>query len=440
MKLASWLTRSAHTVPDRIAVASAVERLTYAELEHRAASAARRLAGRGVGRGTRVAVAMDASVEYVVLLHALMKVAAIAVPIDPRLAQAELQERLDEVEPALVIRDLAEVLEAPEAEPRSGTERDLRTVHSIVHTSGSGGRAQPVELTYGNHLWSAVGSGARIGVDPGDLWLCCLPLHHVGGLAIVMRSALYGTGLLVQRFEAGPVASLVASERPTLASLVGTMLQRLLEEGAQLERLRCVLLGGGPAPPSLIDDALGAGVPITPTYGLTEAASQVTTLPPDQVRRKPGSAGTPLFPCAVRTEDGVIAVRGPNVSEGAVDADGWLRTGDLGRIDEEGHLYVLGRADDVIVTGGENVSPEEVERTLLAHPAVEDAAVSAREDSEWQQAIVATVVLRDGASLTGEELREFCRARLAAFKVPKAVAFAEKLPRNEQGKLERRKL
>jgi o-succinylbenzoate---CoA ligase len=440
MKLVSWLTRSAQTVPDRIAVAGDGERLSYAELELRAAATARRLAGRGAGRGSRVALTMDASVDYVVLLHALSKLGAVAAPLDPRLAPGELDERLEGIDPALVVRDPAEVFDAPEADPTLESEIDLDAVHCVMHTSGSGGRARAVELTYGNHLWSALGSGARIGVDPRDLWLCCLPLHHVGGLAIVMRSALYGTGLLVRRFEAGAVASLIASERPTLASLVGTMLQRLLDEGAELERLRCVLLGGGPAPASAIDRAIEAGAPLAPTYGLTEAASQVTTLPPDQLRRKPGSAGTPLFHSDVRTEGGVIAVRGPTVSPGAAGADGWLRTGDLGRIDEEGHLYVLGRADEVIVTGGENVSPEEVERTLLAHPAVGDAAVSAREDSEWQQAIVATVVLRDGGGVTQDELREFCRGRLAAFKVPKKIAFADRLPRNEQGKLERRKL
>src|SRR5206468_1391116 len=126
--------------------------------------------------------------------------------------------------------------------------------------------------------------------------------------------------------------------------------------------------------------AVRSGVSLAPTYGLTEAASQVTTLPPDELERKPGSAGTPILPSDVRIEDGVIMVRGANVSPGAVDEDGWLRTGDLGRVDEEGHLYVLGRADEVIVTGGENVSPEEVEQALIAHPDVDDAAVSARED------------------------------------------------------------
>lgn len=449
MKLASWLARSAATHPRRVALAGSGEQLTYAELEGRVAGVARRLAGRGVGPGDRVALAMDASIDYAVLLHGLVMLGAVAVPLDPRLAPAELADRLGAVEPALVVRDPAEVFDAPEvtkaakaAKAAIALERpvDLDAVHCVMHTSGSGGRARAVELTYGNHLWSALGSGARIGVDPRDLWLCCLPLHHVGGLAILMRSVVYGTGVLLERFDAGAIASVMRTEQPTVASLVGTMLGRLLEAGAELERLRCVLLGGGPVPSELIDTAVRSGVPLAPTYGLTEAASQVTTLPPEELERKPGSAGTPILPCEVRIEEGLIEIRGANVSPGAAGEDGWLRTRDLGRVDEAGHLYVLGRADEVIVTGGENVSPEEVEQALVAHPAVADAAVSAREDPEWQQAIVASVVLRDGGAVTVDELREFCRGRLAPFKVPKQITFAKRLPRNEQGKLERRNL
>jgi O-succinylbenzoic acid--CoA ligase len=214
----------------------------------------------------------------------------------------------------------------------------------------------------------------------------------------------------------------------------------LLEAGVELDRLRCVLLGGGPVPAVLIERALDADVPIAPTYGLTEAASQVTTLPPGQARAKPGSAGTPILPAEVRIEDGRILVRGSNVSQGELDPDGWLRTGDLGHIDDGGHLYVHGRGDEVIVTGGENVSPEEVEAALCSHPAVADAGVTGREDPEWQNAVVAAVVLRTGAKSSEPELRDHCRRRLAGFKVPKVILFVDELPRNAQGKLVRSRL
>jgi acyl-CoA synthetase (AMP-forming)/AMP-acid ligase II len=167
----------------------------------------------------------------------------------------------------------------------------------------------------------------------------------------------------------------------------------------------------------------------------------VATLPPGEARRRPGSAGPPLLPTDVRiADDGTILVRGPTVAPGTTGPDGWLRTGDRGRLDEDGHLYVEGRADDLIITGGENVIPDEVEEVLRSHPAVADAAVAGRPDEEWQQAVIAAVVLCDGAAVEEPELREFCRARLAGFKVPKEFRFVERLPRDEQGKLRRREI
>jgi O-succinylbenzoic acid--CoA ligase len=267
-------------------------------------------------------------------------------------------------------------------------------------------------------------------------------LHHVGGFAIVVRSALYRTGIVLEPFDTGAVASTIASEPVTVISVVPTMLARLLDEGAELDRLRCLLLGGGPCPQPLIERALDAGVPLSPTYGLTEAASQVATMAPGETRLKPGSAGPPILTTEVRIddEDGTILVRGPSVAPGTAGPDGWLRTNDLGRLDDEGYVYVLGRADEVIVSGGENISPEEVERVLLEHPAVADAGVIAEAHPEWQEVVVAHVVLHEGADVTVAELQSFCRERLAGFKAPKEIEFVAELPRNAQGKLLRRSL
>jgi O-succinylbenzoic acid--CoA ligase len=440
MKLENWLFASAAAAPERLALIAGGERLTYSQLEHRAASAARRLAGLGAGRGKRVALVLEGSAEYVVLLHALTKLGAVAVPIDPRLAGGELDSRLELAEAALVIRAVEEVSDAAEREAPLEPRVDQDFPHCVIFTSGTGGSARPVELSYGNHVWSALGSAVRIGVDARDRWLCCLPLHHIGGLAIVLRSAIYGTAVVLERFEAGAIGSLIRSEGVTLISLVGTMLARLLDAGAELDRLRCALLGGGPVQQGLIERALASGVPIAPTYGLTEAASQVTTLAPGEAGRKPGSAGTPILPAEVRISDGAILVRGPNVAAGQIGPDGWLRTGDRGRVDADGHLYVIGRGDEMIVTGGENVSPEEIEQALSEHPAVTEAGVVGREDPEWGEAVVAAVVLKEGASASEPELREFCRERLATYKVPKRIGFVERLPRDAQGKLRRKEI
>ena len=200
--------------------------------------------------------------------------------------------------------------------------------------------------------------------------------------------------------------------RITLVSLVPTMLSRLLDAGlSRPPSLRWVLLGGGPIPGALLERAAGAGVPVAPSYGMTETCSQIVTF------------GWPLPGAEVRVSSGEVVVRGPMVAASALDSDGRLFTGDLGTFDDRGRLVITGRKADTIVTGGENVAPVEVEDVLLTHPDVADAAVFARPDAEWGEAVVASVVLRDGATVAAEELRTFCAQRLAGFKVPKAFEF-----------------
>jgi O-succinylbenzoic acid--CoA ligase len=256
-----------------------------------------------------------------------------------------------------------------------------------------------------------------------------------------MRSVIYGTTMVLHDgFETDRVAGSLEREGISLVSLVPTMLGRLLEAGADLSGPRAILVGGGPVPPEMLGEALGRGATVVQTYGLTEACSQVTTLAPADAERKVGSAGRPLLTTHLRISDGEILVQGPTVAPGCADADGWLHTGDLGRIDEEGFLYVEDRMDDMIVTGGENVMPAEVEKTLMAHPEVLDAAVVGREDPEWQQAVTAVVVLRDHVATTPEDLRRHCAGSLAAYKVPKRIEVASALPRTPTGKLLRRAL
>src|SRR5439155_8132393 len=185
--------------------------------------------------------------------------------------------KLGRLQPRLVITDFEQVLEAREADTPLESRIDMEALHCLIHTSGTRGSPKPVGLTNGNHLWNAVGSGARLGIDRGDRWLCCLSLRHIGGLAIVLRSVIYGTAVVLERFEPEVIGELIEPNQITISSLVGTMLQRLLDAGARLDRLRCVLLGGGAAPQGLLERAFESGVSLAPTYGLTEAASQVAT-------------------------------------------------------------------------------------------------------------------------------------------------------------------
>jgi O-succinylbenzoic acid--CoA ligase len=302
-----------------------------------------------------------------------------------------------------------------------------------MHTSGTTAAPKRVGLTYGNWLWNALGSAVALGLDADERWLCPMPLAHVGGLSILLRSTIYATTVVLPgRFEVDAVTRELSDpeRRITLVSLVPTMLSRLLDAGLEHPpTLRWALLGGGAIPPALVRRAQAAGIPIAPTYGMTEACSQIAT------------HGWPLTGVELRiAADGEILVRGPIVAPGALGPDGWLHTGDLGTLDERGRLTVIGRRSDTIVTGGENVAPAEVEAVLLEHRAVADAAVHARPDPEWGERLVASVVLREGADATVEELRTHCTAWLASFKVPKTVEFTEALPRTPGGKLRRGEL
>lgn len=440
MILDNWLSQRAETCPDRPALLADGFEMTYSELEAEATAAARRLAARGARRGATVALTLPAGIEYVALLHGLMKLEAIAYPLNPRLAPPEIEAEIERAKPVLVCSEPGQ-LTATEADLPLLGEHDLDAIHCRILTSGTSGGPRPVALTYGNHLWSAVGSAFKNGVDPADRWLCCLPLHHVGGLSILMRSVIYGTGAEVHDgFDVDRVAESLARDGVTLLSLVPTMLTRLLDAEVDLSGPRVILLGGGPTPVEVIEEATGQGANVVQTYGLTEAASQVTTLEPVEAPRKLGSAGRPLLTTHLRIQDGEILVQGPTVAPGCADEDGWLHTGDLGRIDEEGFLYVEDRLDDVIVTGGENVVPSEVEEVLRRHPEVADAAAVARPDPEWQEAVTAVVVLHDGAEASAEDLRRHCTASLSGHKIPKRFEFAPELPRTASGKLLRRAL
>ena len=426
----SWVHAAADRAPDRLAIEGLERSLTYAELRDAA------VAGAGALDGVRrVAIALPPGEDFVVAVHACLLAGAAAVPIDLRLSDAEREQRLagSEVVIDAPLTGLAGQPARLDMRERADSERDGDVPVAVIHTSGTTASPKPVVLTQGNFLASALGSAVALGLDPAERWLCPMPLTHVGGLSIPIRSAIYATTAVVHgRFDTEAVLNELADpgRRITLISLVPTMLARLLDAGLQdPPTLRWALLGGGPIAPALLERARAAGVPVAPTYGMTEACSQIATF------------GWPLAGVEVRPDgDGEVLVRGPIVSPAAVADDGWLHTGDLGRFDERNRLEIVGRKADTIITGGENVAPTEVEATLLEHPAVADAAVHPRADPKWGEAVIATVVLREGASAPPEELRAHCAARLAAFKVPKAVEFADVLPRTQSGKLLRRQL
>lgn len=476
--LPDWLARRAETNPRRVALLSGPHCWNYAELHRRAATAAQWLVTLGARPGERVALLLRNGPAYVALVHAAPRTQATLVLLNTRLAPAELAWQITDCGARLLIYDAAnapvaqalgalvpglraiDAAEMPDELPVPDTASgiDLATVHSIIYTSGTTGRPKGAVLTYGNYWWSAIGSALNLGIHAEDRWLAMLPFFHVGGLSILLRTVIYGIAAVVhEAFDPAAANRAIDEDGVTIVSVVSTMLQRMLDERGPRpypSSLRCVLLGGGPAPRPLLEECARRGVQVVQTYGLTEAASQVATLAPEDALRKLGSAGKPLLPVELRIEcdgrpaapgeTGEILVRGPTVSPGYITPDGsirpavqegWLHTGDLGYLDEEGYLYIVDRRDDLIISGGENIYPAEVEAVLHAHPAVAEAGVAGMPDPRWGRVPVAFVRLRPGTAAGEAELIAHCAARLARYKVPVHIWLVDELPRNAAGKL-----
>jgi O-succinylbenzoic acid--CoA ligase len=465
-----WVASRGSSNPDRIALAADGRTWTFAQLDADVTKLARQLASFGVTRGGRIATLLHNCAAAAILPHALLRLGATLVPLNVRLSQAEIEWQLADASPGLVlleprtrslvasskvnIIDVEQLNAADESNVDLRLEHDGESVLAIIYTSGTTGQPKGAMLTVANFWWSAIGSALNLGTRDDDRWVACLPLFHVGGLSIVMRSAIYGITAVVQDgFDATAVNAEIDDTGATIISVVSVMLERMIEQRggkSYPSTLRCVLLGGGPTPAPLLEKCGELGIPVVQTYGLTETCSQVATLSPEEAQRRLGSAGKPLYPNAIRiasenSGEGEILVRGPIVMSGylnRVDAtikaivDGWLHTGDIGRIDADGFLYVLDRRDDLIITGGENVYPAEVEAALLRHDAVKEAAVIGIADEKWGQRIVAVIV--STTPIDAEALAAHCRAQLASYKVPKEFRFVSvPLPRTASGKIRR---
>ena len=412
--------------------------MTYAELEAEATWVARRLAAFGVRRDGIAALTMSPRREEVVLLHALMKLGAVALPLSPQLTEAERSAVLAAERPAVDLNDAAELTQTEADLPLLG-EHDMDDLQCRILTSGTSGAPRPVDLTYGNFLFSAVGSAFNIGVEPEDRWLCCLPLSHVAGLSIILRSVIYGTtAVLLDGFDTEQVASTLVSGEISLLSLVPTQLNRLLEAGADLSRPRAILIGGGPVPEDALRAALDRGATVVQTWPDRDLFTGDDARPGGR-RAEVSSAGRPLLTSHVRIEGWRDPGSGPTRrGPPSIRTAGSTRRPRSHR--RRGIPLRHGPPQRMIVTGGENVMPAEVEAVLLSHPAVADAAVLGRPDPEWQEAVCALVVAADGNDPREEELRTHCSEALASYKVPKQVDFVSSLPRTGSGKLLRGQL
>jgi o-succinylbenzoate---CoA ligase len=440
------LRSAARSSPDAPAIVGAGGSLAYGVLDRRVSVVAAKVRELGFGVGDRVALYLPKDESYLVLLLALIRAGCVACLLSTRLpprGAAPLPERtacralistsheLLEVAGVQMLRSEELLSDGTATRDASQTPERLWLAldrpATVIFTSGSSGVPKAALHTFGNHFFSARGSNANIALAPGDRWLHSLPLYHVGGLSIVFRCLLAGATVVLPEPRATLDDSIAGV---THVSLVPTQLSRLLRGRFEAEWLEAILLGGGPLPTSLVDDAAGRGLPIHTSYGLTEMASQVTTTPPSASREELRTSGRPLPHREVGISgDGEILVRGETLFAGYVeggaidrplDADGWFHTGDIGDLSENGYLRVLGRKDNLFISGGENIQPEEIEEALSSLEGVEEAVVVPIPDPEFGARPVAFVRMAEGI-VEGETLARALEKVLPGFKVP--VAF-----------------
>jgi O-succinylbenzoic acid--CoA ligase len=436
-----WLRESARSRPEHPYLVTSDASWSFGQADERTWRLAAGLINRGVAPGTRVGLWATNSVETVLLMFAVWRAGGEVVLVNRRLTVDEASGQLAAAGSTMVTGAGAPDLGRPWIDPEhlvgAGPVPELAVEESanalIVFTSGSAGSPKGVRLTHANLAASVVASVDAVDHVHDDRWLAHLPLFHIGGAMIPLRSAAVGaTVLLEPGFDAVRSGQLLATGQANIASMVAQTLESTLAVSDQFGGVKAVLVGGGPVPEDLVQRAVARGLPALRTYGMTETASQVAT------ERRPGEGLTAVTGAELRVRGDRVEVRGPMVSPGYLGdsdraADEWFQTGDRGEVDANGRLAVLGRADTVVITGGENVSPEEVEAVIRCHPGVADVVVVGLPDPRWGSMLVAVYEGDAGAG----ELDRHVRYRLAGFKVPKWWNRVESLPRTPIGKVDR---
>ena len=471
-----WLDKQAFLLPDKIAIETDDgTSLTFSQLKQQSTSFAKKLASIGVTPQARVAILANNHLDMIITIHALSYLQATIVFLNTRLTQRELDQQLKQSDATLLItteklkleknlsfhtiKTFSDVRRSAEKDVSLATEINVKAPFTMMFTSGTTGAPKRVIHTYGNHWWSAVASMLNLGLTDDDKWLLTLPMFHVGGFSILMKNVIYGmTIFMLEKYEANALYNVLLQKKITIASLVTLMLQQLLDKiegsGKHPEHLRCILLGGGAVPETILQKVEENNLPLYQSYGLTETSSQIATLSSEYAREKLGASGKPLFPADVKIVDedengvGEIVVKGPMVISGYDKNDeankksfqnGWFYTGDIGYMDEDGFLFVLDRRNDLIISGGENIYPSEIENVLLTIDGVKETAVVGAEDEKWGEVPVAYVV-KEKEDLDEGRMIEWLKTELASFKVPKKIYFIDELPRNASNKIMRHKL
>ena len=464
----NWLTKRARLTPNRVAVADGKKQMTFDQVASEAANIAGKIAALR-DKNERVALIMRNSIQGYLVIMALQQLGKTIVFINRRLSAREVNYQLADASVTVVLTDdnydkkltvtqqikFSELPESSAVIPVAEYPEDFVT--SVMYTSGTTNNPKGVMQTYHNHFMSAVGNALNLGLTAEDTWLAVVPIFHISGFSILMRSLIYGMRvMLVEKFDASKINKLLIQDSITTMSVVPVMLKQLLAELPKNvnynDKFRAMLLGGGPTDKLTLQQAQAHHLPIIQSYGMTETASQIVALDPTDIHDKVGSVGKPLFPVRLKIADhagkvsqqGNIWIQSPTLTTGYLNQpdklaehmiDGWFNTEDYGYLDAEGYLFVQGREGDMINSGGENIFPNEVEDIYAEYPGLNKIVVVGVSDQKWGSVPIAIVL---GEELKKDALIQFGRERIAHYKIPKRFYLAQSWHTTASGKTQRK--
>ncbi len=463
---------------NKSAILSNKIKLTYLEFEGKISSIQEELLILGVGRQNKVAILSENSLDYVALIFALWRIGAIPVPMNVKLLPKEIEKQIEisncrflllgnSINDKIKIDNVI-IARMPASSKKSNIkfeediEFSVENTAVIIFTSGSTGMPKGVELSFNNLIQSAMTGDKIFKHRQNDRWLASLPFYHVGGFSIITRCFIYGAALIIpDSLEIESLKDSIENLQPTLASFVTTQLKRLIECGCKPNKeIRHILLGGGFMDPSLVGTAINEGWNVSKSYGTSETASFVTALTADEFKLKPHSAGKAIPPNEILIVDenrnpltsmqlGEVVVKAQSVSKGYIGnkeesvkkfKKDIFYSGDYGYLDTEGYLFIEARRNDLIVSGGENINPFEIEKEILSHQNIEEVCVFGMKDEEWGQAVAAAIVTKDKSVISLNELKDFLKNKLPGYKHPKKIFILEMLPKTEIGKVQKEKV